>query len=145
MERKKNPPFTKALTDEQIDEVVERYIEGNGSVTMQMLADEYGVCKKSISRYICNSGVLDRAERRANVRQRLALINLKNASTDAAEKLVTLMNEKRGKNQVYADIQIIQQVLDRAGVREEAKEDRDVRISFADGVGICPKMPKREE
>ena len=133
--------FEKALTDEQAQEIVDRYMDGN--VTMKQLAEEYGVCSKTISKYICDSGVLERAERRADSRAKLALINLKNASADASEKLVELLNEKRGKNQVYADIQIIQQVLDRAGVREEKKEDKDVRITFADGVGIAPKMPKR--
>lgn len=133
--------FERALTDEQAQEIVDRYMDSN--VTMKQLAEEYGVCSKTISKYICDSGVLERAERRADSRAKLALINLKNASADASEKLVELLNEKRGKNQVYADIQIIQQVLDRAGVREEKKEDKDVRITFADGVGIAPKMPKR--
>lgn len=138
----RQPPFEKAVTDEQQDEIIERYMEGG--VTMKQLAEEYGVCSRTISRYICASGVLDRAEKRADTRARLALINLKNASADASEKLVGLLNEKRGKNQVYADIQIIQQVLDRAGVREEKKEDKDVHISFV-GSGIAPKMPKRRD
>lgn len=145
MEEKKtrHPPFEKKLTEEQADEIVERYMEGG--VTMQQLGDEYGVSKKTISRYISNSGVLDRAERKANLRQRLALIKLKSASADAAEQLVDLMDKTNGKNQVYAKLQTLQQVLDRAGVREEKHEDKDVRITFADGVGIAPKMPKRRD
>lgn len=145
MEEKKmrHPPFEKKLTEEQADEIVERYMEGG--VTMQQLGDEYGVSKKTISRYISNSGVLDRAERKANLRQRLALIKLKSASADAAEQLVDLMDKTNGKKQVYAKLQTLQQVLDRAGVREEKHEDKDVRITFADGVGIAPKMPKRRE
>lgn len=139
----RKPPFEKAVTDEQQDEIIERYMEGG--VTMKELAEEYGVCTRTISRYICNSGVLDRAEKKADTRVRLALINLKNASADASEKLVGLLNEKRGKNQVYADIQIIQQVLDRTGVREDKKEDKSVNISFTDGMGIAPKMPKRRD
>ena len=145
MEEKKtrHPPFEKKLTEEQADEIVERYMEGG--VTMQQLGDEYGVSKKTISRYISNSGVLDRAERKANLRQRLARIKLKSASADAAEQLVDLMDKTKGKNQVYAKLQTLQQVLDRAGVREEKHEDKDVRITFADGVGIAPKMPKRRD
>lgn len=142
MENKtRHPPFERCLTDEQIDEIIERYMEGG--ITMMQLADQYGVSKTTISKYISQSDAVARAERRADIRSRMALIKLKNKSADAADKLITLLDEKRGKNQVYADIQIIQQVLDRAGVREEKAEDKEVRISFADGVGIAPKMPKR--
>lgn len=141
--RGKHPPFEPKLTEEQSAEIVERYMEGN--VTMKELAAEYGVCTKTISRHICSSGVLDRVERRANLRQRLALITLKNASAEAAEQLVDLMDKTNGKNQVYAKLQTLQQLLDRAGVREEKREDKDVRITFADGVGIAPKMPKRSD
>ena len=140
MERER---FKRILTDEQIADIIDRYLEGG--ITMQQLADEYNVSRATISHYISNSELIEKAERRADVKSRLALINLKNASADAADKLVQLLNEKRGKNQVYADIQIIQQVLDRAGVREEKKEDKDVKITFMDGVGICPKMPKRRD
>lgn len=142
MERKRLPTEP-ALPDETIDEIIERYMEGG--VTMVQLAGEYGVSKSTISKYISQSSTVERAERRADIRSRLALIKLKNKSADAADKLLTLLGEKRGKNQVYADIQIIQQVLDRAGVREEKKTDSDVKITFADGVGIAPKMPKRRD
>lgn len=71
----------------------------------------------------------------------MATIRLKNASTDAAEKLVELLNKKRSEKQVYADIQIIQQVLDRAGVRSEKEEKQELAISFVGGC-VSPKMPE---
>lgn len=133
----------RALTDEQIADIIDRYLEGG--VTMQNLANEYGVSRSTISHYISNSELIEKAERRADIRTRLALITLKNASAYAAEQLVEILDKTNDKKQIYAKLQALQQVLDRAGVREEKKEDKDVHITFANGVGIAPKMPKRQD
>ena len=139
-EAKRDSPFQAKLTPEQREEIVVRYFDGG--ITMRELADEYGVTRQYISQLVSRSDMIEKAERRADIRSRIALITLKNASADAAEQLVEVLEKTNGKNQVYAKLQALQQVLDRAGVREEKKEDKDVHISFVGG-GIAPKMPKR--
>lgn len=140
MEERK--PFTRVLPPEKEVEVVERYIEGG--VTMRQLAEEYGVCKSTISNIVARADVLDKLERKANARAQLALIKIKNASADAAEKLVELMEKERDDSLVYADIQLVGQVLDRAGVRETKEEKNDVTVTFAGNFPANIGMPPTE-
>lgn len=137
--RKQSRPGEKILTDEERASIVEEYLED--MPTYVELAAKYGVSKSLIGRVIVDSGALEEAERRANSRAKMATIRLKNASVDAAEKLIELLNKKRSEKQVYADIQIIQQVLDRGGVRSEKEEKQELTISFAGGC-VSPKMPE---
>jgi len=141
-EAKRDSPFQAKLTPEQREEIVVRYFDGG--ITMRELAEEYGVTRQYVSQLVSQSDMIAKAERRADIRSRVALITLKNASADAAEQLVEVLEKTNGKNQVYAKLQALQQILDRAGVREEKKEDKDVHISFVGG-GIAPKMPKRRD
>lgn len=141
-EAKRDSPFQAKITPEQREEIVVRYFDGG--ITMRELAEEYGVTRQYVSQLVSRSDMIEKAERRADIRSRIALITLKNASADAAEQLVEVLEKTNGKNQVYAKLQALQQVLDRAGVREEKKEDKDVHISFVGG-GIAPKMPKRRD
>lgn len=142
-QKTRTPPSTAKLTEEQRVAIVDEYLQDG--TPMRALGEKYGVNKSTISRVINDSGVLEAAEKKADVRSRIALINLKNASADASEKLVELLGKQRGEKQVYADIQIIQQVLDRAGVRAEKSEKADVTVQFATGAGFTPAMPARAD
>lgn len=144
--------FEKKYTDQQegeIDyearnaEIVERYIEGGGKLTMKQLAEEYGVCAQRISQIIDKSGVLDILEKRAQKRVRLATIKMQYASADAAEKLVNLALKERGEEGVYADNQLLQQLLDRAGARVVKKEDNTftVAVDFGEAAGMKLGVP----
>ena len=136
--RKQSRPGAKVLTDEERVAIVEEYLDEMPPYVA--LGEKYGVSASTICRVIADSGVLDEAERKASSRAKMATIRLKNASAEAAEKLVKLLNKERSEKQVYADIQIIQQVLDRAGVRAEKEEKQEIAISFT-GNGVKPKMP----
>ena len=130
------------LTEEEKQEIVERYLEGG--VTMQQIAYEYGVSKMTISRTIRNSRVLEDLEKTANIKSRLALLRLKTAATDATERLIDLLYENRDTDHQYLDMQIIQQILDRAGVRETKEDKQDVKVTFSTG-GFSVNMPPGEE
>ena len=131
------------IPDEQRKELAERYF--NERRTIQELADEYGVCYSTAWRIIHNSGIMDDQERKADMRTRIAMVKLKTASTDAVEKLLLMLEKERDVNHEYIDIQLIQQVLDRAGVRVEKNEKQDVKVHFAAGSGFTPSMPKRAD
>ena len=120
------------LTDEQRKEIAERYFAND--CTLDQLAAEYDVCRNTIWRIIHNSGIMEEEERKADIRTRFSLLKLKNASTDAVEKLLKMMEKERTDQGEYIDIQLIQQVLDRAGVRvvKEDKQDLKVHISTGD-------------
>lgn len=125
---------TRKFTDEEEYAIAYEYIEGNA--TMPDLAKKYGVVTSTISRIIHRRGVLDEMERRADSRSRLALIRLKMESAEASAKLVKLSRKKRSDKDVYADIQLLQQILDRAGIRATKEEDNTLTIRFADGAGF---------
>lgn len=122
------------FTDEEELAIATEYVES--SATMRELAERYNVAVSTISRIVHRSELLDRLERRADSRARLALIKLKTESADASAKLIRLSRKERGEEGVYADIQIIQQILDRAGVRATKNEDNSMTIKFADGAGF---------
>ena len=124
------PLFTK----EQMVEIAMEYIEERP--TMEALAKKYGCSQATISRVVHKSGVLDEMERRADSRSRLALIQLKMESEQASAKLIRLSRKERDESGVYADIQILQQLLDRAGVRAVKGEDNSLTIRFAPGAGF---------
>ena len=119
------------FTDEQEIAIAEEYI--GGGTTFRKLAEKYGCSLSTIHMIMRRTRVLDEMERRADTRARMALINIKNASADAAEKLIALTKKKRSDKAVYADIQLIGQVLDRAGVRAAKEENKDVTVTFRDG------------
>lgn len=119
-------------------EICDKYLTND--YTMQALAEEYECSKSTIWRIVRSSDNIEAAEHNASLRARLSLLKLKNASADAAEKLVMLMKKQRSDKQVYADIQIIQQVLDRAGVREQKEEKQDISVTFNTG-GIKLGVP----
>lgn len=122
------------FTDEEELEIANEYIEWR--TPMDQLAKKYGCSKSSISRIIHRTGVLDEMERRADSRSRLALIKLKMETVEASDKLIRLSRKERDDAMVYADIQLLQQILDRAGVRATKTEDGNLTIRFADGAGF---------
>lgn len=122
------------FTREQEIEIGEEYVEGG--VTMRELAAKYDVALSTMSGIIHRSGVIDELERRADSRSRLSLVRLKMASANASAKLVRLAEKERDDSMVYADIQLLQQILDRAGVRATKNEDNSITLKFADGAGF---------
>jgi transposase-like protein len=126
------------FTPEQEAEICDKYL--TNEYTMRDLAQEYGCSTDTVWKIIRRSENIEVAEHNASLRARLSLLKLKNASADAAEKLVMLMNKQRSDKQVYADIQLIQQVLDRAGVREQREEKQDISVTFNTG-GIKLGVP----
>lgn len=124
-------------------EIATKYIEGGGKVTMKELAKEYGVCPQRISQIIAETGVLDDLEKRAQARVRLATIKMQYAATDAADKLTALALKERGEKGVYADIQLLQQLLDRAGARVVKKDENTMRleVDFGGEVGMTLGTP----
>lgn len=125
---------TRKFTDEQEMEIAIEYVEDGAS--MDELAKKYNCCKATISKVVHRSRVLDKMERRADSRSRLALIRLKTESADASAKLIRLSRKEREDKDVYADIQLLQQILDRAGVRATKNEDNSLTIKFAPGAGF---------
>ena len=119
------------------------YVEGAGEVTMKDLAKKYGVCPQRIGQIIAETGVLDKLEIRSNARVRLANIKMQFAATEAADKLVKLALKERGEKGVYADNQLLQQLLDRAGARVVRKEDNTMRleIDFGEESGMNLGVP----
>lgn len=132
---------TRKFTDEQEMEIAIEYVEDGAS--MDELAKKYNCCKATISKVVHRSRVLDKMERRADSRSRLALIRLKTESADASAKLIRLSRKEREDKDVYADIQLLQQILDRAGVRATKNEDNSITLKFADGAGF--KLGQTEE
>ena len=131
------------LSKEQREELAERYFLEKK--TIRELAAEYGVSYTNAWRVLHNSGIMEGQERRADIRTRIAMVKLKNASTDAVEKLLLMLEKERDENHEYVDIQLIQQVLDRAGVRVAKDEKQDIKVHFAAGSGFTPVMPKRDD
>lgn len=131
------------FTEDQEFEIANEYLEGG--VTMQEVADKWGCSRSLVAKILDRTHVMEKMEKRASRRTQRALIRLKMASADAAEKLVRLTQKERGDEMVYADIQLLGQVLDRAGVREASKEDKNVSVSFSSVGGISPKMPVRAD
>lgn len=132
---------TRKFTDEEEMAIAVEYVEERP--TMDELAAKWGCGKSTISRIVHSSGILDKMERRADSRSRLALIQLKTASADASAKLIRLSRKEREDKDVYADIQLLQQILDRAGVRATKNEDNSITLKFADGAGF--KLGQTEE
>lgn len=108
--------------------------------TMADLAEHFGCSKRTIWKAIRNSDNFEVAEHNATIRTRIAQTKLKNASADAVEKLLKLLEKDRDKDHEYVDIQLIQQVLDRAGVRAAKEEKQDINIKFNTG-GIVLGVP----
>ena len=121
----------KKLTDEQRKEIAESYFANDK--TLLQLAAEYDVSKTTIWRVIHNSGIMEEEERKADIRTRFSLLKLKNASTDAVEKLLNMLEKERDAKSEYIDIQLIQQVLDRAGVRVVKEDKQDLKVHISTG------------
>lgn len=119
------------LTDEQRKEIAESYFAND--LTLEQLANEYNVCKKTIWRVVHASGIMENEEKKADIRTRFALLKLKNASTDAVEKLLKMMEKERDENHEYIDLQLIQQVLDRAGIKVVKEDKQDVKVHISTG------------
>ena len=121
----------KKLTDEQRKEIAESYFANDK--TLLQLAAEYDVSKTTVWRVIHNSGIMEEEERKADIRTRFSLLKLKNASTDAVEKLLNMLGKERDARRGYIDIQLIQQVLDRAGVRVVKEDKQDLKVHISTG------------
>jgi hypothetical protein len=76
---------------------------------------------------------MEEEERKADIRTRFSLLKLKNASTDAVEKLLNMLEKERDAKSEYIDIQLIQQVLDRAGVRVVKEDKQDLKVHISTG------------
>ena len=126
--------FVRKFTEDEELEIASEYIEGR--TTMDELGKKHGCSKATISRIVSRTGVLDELEKKADARSRLALIKLKMESAQASGKLIRLSQKERDDSMVYADIQLLQQILDRAGVRATKTEDGSLTIRFAEGAGF---------
>lgn len=126
--------YQKKFSDEIEKEIAIEYIESGA--TMAQLAQKYECSTRTIFRIVHDSQILERMLSRAQSRTKIAQIKLMNESANASDKLIKLSKKERDDNMVYADIQLIQQILDRAGVRATKNEDNTLTLRFADGAGF---------
>lgn len=130
------------LTDEERVEIAKRYIDSRADpyatpITQQELADEYGVCQKTISNVLADSGILEKIRRRTKADVLLAQAIAERAAAEVMRQTVQSAFKPREDKYEYITQGDRRDILDRAGVRVEKKEAADVTVSFkANGIGL---------
>lgn len=137
------------LTDEQRVEIAKRYVDSRADpfaipATQQELADEYGVCQKTISNVLADSGILEKVRRRTKADVLLAQAIAERASAQIMRETVQSAFKLRDEKYEYINQSDRRDILDRAGVRVEKKESADVNVTFRTG-GIGLGMPGDSE
>lgn len=144
--------FQRSLTDEQEDEILRRYIEPRMDPyfvgkppTQQALAKEYGVSQSLISEIISKSSTIERMRKKTKSSVLLAQAMAEHAAPQIMAETIKDALKTRDDNFGYLHQNARRDVLERAGVRAAKEDKQEVKVSFASGVMVRPKMPVREE
>lgn len=128
------------LTDEEKEEIVYRYvksqIEDEEPLTQSALAKEYGICQKTVSNIIRDSVVLEKIRRRTKSNVIIAQAMAEEASAKAMRATIRSAFKKRDDKFEYINQGDRRDILDRAGVRVERKDEHDVNITLSSGLDI---------
>lgn len=143
----------RVLTEEEKDEIVLAYIESrifpekydNHRVKQKELAEKYGVNQSTISRIITSSDEVGRLQKRTQTRTLIAQSMAQLASPKVMEETIKDALKERKDEFGYLSQNARRDVLDRAGVRAQSDNKQEVRVSFASGMNVRPRMPEREE
>lgn len=135
------------LTDEQRDEIVRRYIESRADpdaepLTQAVLAQEYGVSRRTIGNVLIDSGVLERALRRTRSDVMVAQAIAEAAAARVMRETVKSAFKMRNEKYEYITQGDRRDILDRAGVRATKEEKQEVNITF-NGGGVPIGVPNR--
>ena len=135
------------LTDEEREEIVYRYVksqtEDEEPLTQAALAKEYGVCQRTVSNIILDSGILEKIRRRTKSNVLIAQAMAEEASAKAMRETIRSAFKKREDKFEYINQGDRRDILDRAGVRSEKKDEHDVTITLSDG-GLNVGLPEDE-
>ncbi len=135
------------LTDEEREEIVCRYVksqtEDEEPLTQAALAKEYGVCQRTVSNIIRDSGILEKIRRRTKSNVLIAQAMAEEASAKAMRETIRSAFKKREDKFEYINQGDRRDILDRAGVRSEKKDEHDVTITLSDG-GLNVGLPEDE-
>lgn len=135
------------LTDEEREEIVYRYVksqtEDEEPLTQAALAKEYGVCQRTVSNIIRDSGILEKIRRRTKSNVLIAQAMAEEASAKAMRETIRSAFKKRADKFEYINQGDRRDILDRAGVRSEKKDEHDVTITLSDG-GLNVGLPEDE-
>ena len=144
--------FQRALTDEQEDEILRRYIEPRMDpyyvgkpVTQAQLAKEYGVSQSLISDIIAKSSTIERMRKRTKASVLLAQAMAEHAAPQIMAETIKDALKPRSDKLRYLNQNAGRDVLDRAGVRAAKEDKQEVKVTFASGMNVRPKMPERED
>lgn len=125
------------LTDEEREEIVYRYVksqtEDEEPLTQAALAKEYGVCQRTVSNIIRDSGILEKIRRRTKSNVLIAQAMAEEASAKAMRETIRSAFKARDEKYEYINQGDRRDILDRAGVRSEKKDEHDVTITLSDG------------
>lgn len=135
------------LTDEEREEIVYRYVksqtEDEEPLTQAALAKEYGVCQRTVSNIIRDSGILEKIRRRTKSNVLIAQAMAEEASAKVMRETIRSAFKKREDKFEYINQGDRRDILDRAGVRSEKKDEHDVTITLSDG-GLNVGLPEDE-
>lgn len=132
----------KKLTTKQRNEIIRRYIDNWEKAGD--LAEEYGVCKRTIYDVINSPEKLEAVKARKDALRADAEMKVAQAGEKAVERLADILNTEYPPGLQYLWLNSAQQVLDRMGVRKEKEEKTDVTVRF-EGGGFEVGMPEGEE
>lgn len=143
--------FKPKLTAAQRNEIFDAWVNLPFNETwgfVKRTAEQYGVCKETIGRIIHDKKRMQRYLDKMNEIRNLSLIRLINATPQAVDVAVSIMNDSTLPEHMAATrLNAAETVMRRAGIQhKEAEENNTVKIQFTgSGFAVGSPAPTEDE
>ena len=144
--------FKPKLTAAQRNEIFEEYVKLETASQRwgfeTRMAEKYGVHRCTIHRITHDQKRVKKYLDSLNHVRDIAMARLMEAQTDAVNTQVSLMNnENLPQNLWYLRQNAAVDIMNRAGLKEKATEDTEIRITFGaeSGTGLAAGMPPPDD
>lgn len=116
------------LTEPQKREIFHRAIFDGESAAQ--LAEEYGVKPAVIDRITHDKKRIESEKGSLEAMRELAKLRAMASADKAIQKQIELMNRQVPENMLYINQRAATDIMNRAGIKQEKEESREVRVTF---------------